>query len=181
MTGHRKLPPAASGKHAEWAFMKRFEVPSFDEPDVNYMTRLRVIQTPWFGIYLHRFDRPDSRPTLHDHPWPFASFVIRGAGYVERVGLNKTRRRVCWANFKRATDLHYIEELLSPVVWTLVVVGRRRRAWGYVDYPADRITDPLEARYQWTRFDVHPHAHEFDAAMAARKAADADRHDQPPR
>lgn len=37
--GHRKLRSAASGKHAEWAFMKRFEVPSFDEPDVNYMTR----------------------------------------------------------------------------------------------------------------------------------------------
>jgi len=171
--GRRRLPTAASGKHAEWAFMKRFEVPSFDEPDVNYMTRLRVIQTPWFGIYLHRFDRPDSRPTLHDHPWPFASFVIGGAGYVERVGLNKTRRRVRWANFKRATDLHYIEELLSPVVWTLVVVGRRRRAWGYADglERGTGVDYSQVVSYCWTRFDEHDHAHEFDAAMAARKAA----------
>lgn len=160
---------SAGPNRSDWAFMRRFEVPSFDEPQVNYLTRGRLVQTPWFGIYLHKFDRPDSRPTLHDHPWPFASLVLEGGGYVERRGLAEERVDVRRLNFKRATDLHYIESLHSPAVWTLMLVGRRRRLWGYVDYPYDSVMDLLEERHQWTRYDVHPHASEFDAAMVARK------------
>src|SRR3954449_5709224 len=77
-----RAPKLASGRSPKWAFMERFEVPDYDG-DGNYLTRLRIVQTPWFGVYLHRFDGPDPRPTLHDHPWPFLSFVLRG-GYTER-------------------------------------------------------------------------------------------------
>ena len=150
----------AGTNRSNWAFMRLFEIPAFDEPDVNYLSRGRLVQTPWFGVYLHRFDRPDSRPTLHDHPWPFASLVVGGKGYVERTGIDRDVHEVRRLNLKRATDLHYIETLLSPVVWTLVVVGRRRRTWGYVDGD--------DQRNVWTRFDRHPHAYEFDKAMAKR-------------
>ena len=37
-----------------FAFMGKFEVPYFDEPEVNYLTRWRVVQTPWFSLLLHR-------------------------------------------------------------------------------------------------------------------------------
>ena len=66
----------ASNRSARWAFMEKFEVPDYDRPERNYLTRWRLIQTPWFGIYLHRFDGPDPRETLHDHPWPFVSVVL---------------------------------------------------------------------------------------------------------
>ena len=155
----RSRTPMANQRSKRWAFMERFEVPSFDEPDENYLTRLRFIQTPWFGIYLHRFDNPDSRATFHDHPWPFLSVILRG-GYVEaRPG--RGLRTVRLVNVMRITDVHYIERLLRVPTWSLMFVGRRRRDWGYVR--------PTEDGYAWTRFDIDEHATEFDEAMAARR------------
>ena len=147
----------AEGRRSNWAFMERFEVPDFDEPDINYLTRLRVIQTPWFGIYVHRFDRPDSRATLHDHPWSFLSIILRG-GYVERRP--DRFRQIRFVNRMRLGDAHYIESLTRTPTWSLMVVGRRVRKWGYVE--------PTDGGFVWTPFDKHAHAYEFDEAMAHR-------------
>lgn len=139
-----------------WAFMETFRVPSFDEPDIDYLRRLRIIQTPWFAVYLHRIGTPDSRPTLHDHPWNFVAFVLRG-GYVERRGYDGIDHRIRRVNLKRAEDLHWIDALKRTPTWTLVLTGRRRREWGYVDPDGT-----------WTHFMDHPHADEFDRALAHR-------------
>lgn len=145
-----------------WAFMETFVVPDYDS-DLDYLRRLRIVQTPWFGIYLHRLGTPDSRPTLHDHPWNFVSIVLRG-GYTEMVPSATTHasryhdaHHVRRLNRKRAEDFHYIRSLDRTPTWTLVLVGRRRRVWGYLDRDGT-----------WTQFDQHPHAAEFDAAMARR-------------
>lgn len=148
-----------------WAFMERFEIPDLDNPERLYLTRLRIVATPWFGVYLHRLDGPDSRPTLHDHPWSFVSLILRG-GYVERrLNLHDrwvethTRRLL---NVMRRGDAHYIRELLRVPTWTLLLVGRRRRTWGYLE--------PMTAGgWIWTPFDRHEHATEFDAAMRVRE------------
>lgn len=154
----------ASNRSAHWAFMERFEVPDYDT-DGTYLTRWRLIQTPWFGVYLHRFDTPDPRPTLHDHPWAFTSVVLRG-GYDEQRRSRgdeyqpySTPAHVRHLNIKRLGDLHWIDRLHRVPTWTLMLVGRRRRDWGYLDRDGT-----------WTRFDLHPHAAEFDEAMARRKA-----------
>ncbi len=155
--------PLASGRPKRWAFFERFEVPSFDQPEINYLTRWRVVQTPWAAVYLHRFDSPDSRATFHDHPWNFVSIVLRG-GYDE-VRPVTGLRSVRWFNRVRTTDAHYIERLHRTPTWSLLLVGRRQRKWGYVR--------PTEAGYQWTAFDVDEHATEFDRALAARRAGAA--------
>lgn len=80
----------ASNRSPNWAFMQRFEIPNYDS-EGNYLTRWRVVQTPWFGIYVHRFDGPDPRPTLHDHPWNFQSLVLVG-GYVEATEYSDVRQ-----------------------------------------------------------------------------------------
>lgn len=175
-------PRLASNRSARWAFMDRFEVPQYDG-DGTYLTRWRVIQTPWFGLYVHRFTGPDPRPTLHDHPWSFRSLVLKG-GYIEateyarhaslpvnwrgqdiptdslrRHGAWTTLRRWTW-NHKAAGDAHTIVRLLSVPTWTLLLVGPRVRQWGY--------TDPDGT---WTPFDQHRHNDEFVAALARRKEA----------
>lgn len=152
-----------------WAFMERFEVPNLDRPEETYLWRLRIIQTPWFGVYLHRMDGPDSRWTLHDHPWSFVSFVLRG-GYIERRldphDRSFHRRLVQRVNVMRTHDAHAITRLLRIPTWTLVFVGARRRTWGYWER-----TLGDDDRWAWTPFDKHHHASEFDAAMAARAKA----------
>ena len=165
----------AQGRSADWAFLERFEVPDYDHPERSYLTRYRIVQTPWFAVYVHRFDGPDPRPTLHDHPWNFVSLVLRG-GYVEATGylssqavtgfdgkvrtaLNGYRfLRIGHLNRKRARNTHTIVRLLRVPTWTLMLVGRRQRVWGYV-----------EPDGTWTRFDEHPYDAEFKAAMAARR------------
>jgi len=174
-------PKLASNRSPNWAFMQKFEVPNYDT-DGNYLTRWRIIQTPLFGIYLHRFDGPDPRVTLHDHPWNFTSIVLLG-GYVEadtysltptlpvnyeshEIPEESARVHGSWntlrrgaINKKKATDLHAIVRLLRVPTWTLMFVGRRSRVWGYVDPDGT-----------WTAFDVHPHNAEFMAAMERRKS-----------
>lgn len=169
----------ASNRSARWAFMERFEVPDYDG-DGNYLTRLRVVQTPWFGVYLHRFDGPDPRPTLHDHPWPFLSLILRG-GYVERrlntmtMTVNEAHL-VRFVNRMRTHDAHAIMRLLRVPTWSLMLVGRRVRTWGYLEWrhPAFSLADPRKVpeldQWCWTEFDKHRHAAEFDAALARRRA-----------
>ncbi len=149
--------------------MERFRIPQYDG-DGDYLSRLRIVQTPWFGVYLHRFDGPDPRPTLHDHPWPFLSFVLRG-GYVERR-LNTRdmtvdeNHQVRLVNRMRLCDAHAIMRLTRVPTWTLMVAGLRVRTWGYLE-PVS-AGDALPSTWLWTEFDKHPHAAEFDAALARR-------------
>lgn len=154
-------PKLASNRSPNWAFMQRFEVPDYDTDGI-YLTRWRVIQTPLFGVYVHRFYGPDPRPTLHDHPWNFLSLVLRG-GYTEFTPdpadsyVYAFPRQVRRWNRKRATDLHWISELGRVPTWTLMLVGRRKRVWGYV-----------EPDGTWTRFDEHPYNEQFQNALARR-------------
>lgn len=151
-----------------WAFMTRFNVPNFDNPDINYLERLRIIQTPWWAVYLHRLGTPDSRPTLHDHPWSFLSIILWG-GYFERRLDTKTRKvRIKhrrFINIMRRDDAHSIHTLDRTPTWTLLFVGKRRRTWGYLR----PIPFSNRGEWYWTPFDRDVHAEEFDEAMAARR------------
>lgn len=147
-----------------WALLERFEVPHFDQPDVNYLVRWRLISTPFVSIYLHRIGTPDSRPTLHDHPWSFVSIILRG-GYDEVrrdafTGGTVVRRRR-FVNIMRRDDAHYIAHLLRVPTWSLLFVGRRRREWGYWRGHG--------GSWRWVRFDQDEHALDFDRAVARRR------------
>lgn len=179
MRAKRKL---AQGRSSRWAFLDKFEVPEYDGVG-TYLTRYRLIRTPWFGIYLHRFTGPDPRPTLHDHPWTFRSLVLRG-GYVERrlhpITLEVNEHHVVKRyNKVRAQDAHSILKLLRIPTWTFMLTGKDVRQWGYMEpiwlYPEshDPMNDPTPANakvWKWTPFYAHLHAVEFDTAIARRKA-----------
>jgi hypothetical protein len=154
--------------------MERFEVPNYDD-EGNYLTRWRIIQTPWFAFYLHRFDGPDPRPTLHDHPFNFTAVVLRG-GYVERrldrstleVNENHVIR---FFNRVKSGDAHSIKSLLRYPTWTFLFVGRRVRQWGYLEPVPYYTGSQKEYRngFKWTPFDRHKHNLEFQIAMERRK------------
>jgi hypothetical protein len=128
---------------ARWEFMRTFRITGSDGSP--YLTRLRIVQTPLFGIYLHTIHRPDEDRHLHDHPWNFISLVLSGA-YSENRSVDRfsprLRKRWSVARF-RAEDAHEIFYVTGPnghalngpneqdVCRTLVLVGRRRRDWGF--------------------------------------------------
>lgn len=80
---------------------------------------------------------PDSRQSLHNHPFSFVSIILSKKGYTEYVPdpVNYAApRSVKRINVKRFhNSYHWISELDQTPTWTLVFVGRRRRVWGYLE------------------------------------------------
>ncbi len=153
----------ASGKKASDIvfFEKRFEVPDYDDPKIVSRTRWRIIHTPWFGIYLHKWNKPDPRPTLHNHPWAFFSIILKG-WYTEKRMFRKESTRqyygqiIRWLNFVRRSDFHTVN-YVDPGTISLMFVGPTHEDWGYL----------TETGY--VNYDKHPHNDEFKAAMKIRK------------
>lgn len=105
----------------------------------------------WFGIYLHRMTAPDPGVDLHDHPWPFVSIVLRGGYTEERAPArdapwwaamaaawpDRARRGVemSWragsVHRVRADECHRIITLRRTPTWTVCLIGRRFRSWGF--------------------------------------------------
>jgi len=89
----------------------------------------------WFpcNLFLHHIRASDVEE-LHDHPWPWASLVLRG-GYWEYTPTGKHWRRPFSFLARSATSLHRIEldpERAGGPTWTLFLVGPRVREWGFV-------------------------------------------------
>lgn len=126
----------AGKRSPRWAFMQRMTIPCEDGTD--YLTRLRIVQTPWFGVYLHDLMGPD-KDDPHDHPWDFYSFIVKGA-YTETVHpapavdlsigkYTRTWRQFSWHRMDRywAHRIWYV----APGTKSLIFVGKRSRTWGF--------------------------------------------------
>lgn len=141
--GAVKLQRGRPRMTGSWAFLSRFDITDPKTGEL-YLRRWRIVQTPWFAIYLHKIATPDKDRDLHDHPWPFVSLVLRG-GYDELLVTTNTAmddylrggrppfrvRRWMSLGCRRATDAHRITRLHRTPTWTLVLTGPRRRSWGF--------------------------------------------------
>jgi hypothetical protein len=129
--------PVVGPRSPRWAFLKKMVIPC--QGGEVYLVRYRLIDTPWFGVYLHDIQEPDHDYDPHDHPWNFISVILRG-GYIEKVwpmpwvhlGAGSYRRRwLRWSWLAMDTCLaHRIEEV-QPGTWSLILRGKRTRVWGF--------------------------------------------------
>jgi len=99
-----------------------------------YLRRLRVVSCPWFGIYIHWFYASDD-DSLHDHPWSFLTFILRG-GYWEHTpgpkGSVLKRWHAPWTvRWCPAHWLHRVEIDPNHRPVTLVFRGGQIRRWGF--------------------------------------------------
>jgi hypothetical protein len=92
------------------------------------LVRYYILHTRWFGVYLHHLMRSDIERHQHDHPWPFVSILLTGS-YVEHTPEGATRRKRGSVLFRPACWIHRLE--LKQPIWTLVLVGRTCRHWGF--------------------------------------------------
>ena len=83
-----------------------------------------------FNIFIHKFLKSDP-DDLHDHPWPWFTFIICG-GYWEYTPEGKFWRGPLSFRWNKATSFHRIE-LDSNVTdcWTLFIPGPKQREWGF--------------------------------------------------
>lgn len=57
---------------------------------ILHFQRWRIVQTPWFSIYIHRIFREDEDQHCHSHPWSFVSFILNGS-YTEKYPDDSSR------------------------------------------------------------------------------------------
>jgi hypothetical protein len=93
-----------------------------------------------FNIFVHKFLKSDP-DDVHDHPWPYATLILRG-GYWEWIPVfnthgAKVHEYSVWRGagsfrFASANSFHRIE--LDPEVecWTLFMPGVKQRDWGFL-------------------------------------------------
>ncbi len=124
--GNRKSKPSP-----RWGFWQWYDIILDDE---LYLTRLNIFQTPWFSVKLHWIHRPDPDRDLHDHPWPFVSFVLRGRyeEYESKDPKNKPGkwRAINWFNYKNTKTAHRISYARDGTM-TLIFAGPRSKSWGF--------------------------------------------------
>lgn len=70
-------------------------------PDDIYLIRYYLLKSKYLNIFIHQFLRSD-RDDLHDHPWNFATFLVRGAytehKWNEKLGREELTRRTSGVN-----------------------------------------------------------------------------------
>lgn len=120
--------------------------------DTVYLYRYRIFgwlpgdKPKRYGLYLHRFMRPDDDEHLHSHPWDYAVSLVLAGGYTEerfpetcsvcdnpKDGKHRVRRviRPGRLNILRGEAFHRVSELHGRETWTLFFVGPKRASWGF--------------------------------------------------
>jgi len=95
-----------------------------------YLKRYRLIETPYFKVYLHRILLSDSDRAMHCHPWDFTSIILYN-GYIEHTPDNINVCKMGDIIRHKAEDLHRLELLPGQTCTSLVITGKKRRTWGF--------------------------------------------------
>jgi hypothetical protein len=107
--------------------------------DVPYLIRYYVFLKDRknfpFNITLHKVLLSDE-PTLHDHPWSYATLILKG-GYWENTPQGRFWRGPGHFRYRSANDLHYLELDKDAAgneipCWSLFFMGRKAGAWGFI-------------------------------------------------
>lgn len=113
-----------------WIGPKRVRITSLWDTNDPQFDRFVIFRTPWFGVQLHKWYRPDSDRDLHNHPRRFATCILRG-GYTEQTQYGERTWRRGSVHSVRLSDRHKVIYLTQVPTWTLVLVGPTRQRWGF--------------------------------------------------
>ena len=93
-----------------------------------------------FNIFLHKFHKGDPGD-VHDHPWPYATLVLKGGYYEwvpefnskgEMIGEIRHWRGPGHFRICKSTSYHRIELKEGVTPWTLFMPGPQKREWGFL-------------------------------------------------
>lgn len=96
----------------------------------TYLWRWTLLRLGERAVYLHYFVGDDWTRDLHDHPKRFISFGLRGR-YVEETSEGERIWRAPWIRSFPATHRHRLRLIDKQPCWTLVIVLKNERAWGF--------------------------------------------------
>jgi hypothetical protein len=99
-----------------------------------YLRRFFLTPRTWpVRLFLHHIVRSDDDRDVHDHPWPFTTCILKGS-YVEELCLDPEpddfRLATPGTVHENPAEHTHRVEVIEPV-WSLVIVGRAERVWGF--------------------------------------------------
>lgn len=97
-------------------------------PECPYLIRWRL-ELPFGSFRVHHWLGPDDDRAFHDHPWWFLTLVVRG-GYSDVNPKGCDILRAPALRFRPALHRHTVKPLPGGA-WTVMVTGRKVRAWGF--------------------------------------------------
>ena len=101
-----------------------------------------------FNITLHKVLVSDE-PTLHDHPWSYATFIIKG-GYYENTPKGRLWRGPGHFRYRSADDLHYLELAKDDEFYKGVCNGMFY-AMLILGHPKDEIIKKFPRAHWWCK------------------------------
>ncbi len=139
--------PDQGGRFVFWRWL---DIPG---PEDVYLTRLTLLRIPGLQVMLHWLHEPDWTRDPHDHPWPFASFVLRGGYTEERLvtdegnawEIDRVERRIRWFNFCDSHSAHRIATV-KPKTLTLVITGGKCKSWSFYERTGEEIAGSHQLR-----------------------------------
>lgn len=97
----------------------------------TYMFRWQLLRLGKnFAIYLHHFVGDDWALDQHDHPKRFVSIGLWGR-YIEETPNGERTWRAPWIRSWPATHIHRLRLIDQKPCWTLVLVFKPVREWGF--------------------------------------------------
>ena len=159
---------------------KVFKITGTAGPDDVYLIRYYILRSKYMNIFLHQFLRSD-RDDLHDHPWNFATYLIKGAytenKFDEVTGVVTQTRRANYDRyspnfltpidhvkqntlvFRKATDQHQVvvdrdlkESEKDQAALTLFISGPTKRDWGFIVEEDSMFYNELKAGIKMRRW-----------------------------
>lgn len=109
----------------------------------GYMERYWLLRPRWWlpiSIRIHHILRSDDDLHLHDHPWPWASLILRGSYIeVEPTRARFVKKKLPLAHYRptgsfrvrRARAQHRLIVRRGATVWSLFIMGPRIQKWGF--------------------------------------------------
>jgi hypothetical protein len=109
----------------------------FRREDINgdgrcpaYLYRWTLLALPQFKVYLHKFVAEDWSKDMHDHPKRFVTIGLWGQ-YIECTPNGSRVFLAPWIRTFSATHVHRIELINDEPCWTLAIVFKSVRSWGF--------------------------------------------------
>jgi len=110
--------------------------------DQPFMKRW-VINFGFFTLRIHNWLDSDIDRHLHDHPWWFFTYILKG-GYIEVFKKYETPMEKGDHAFRLATYQHRVVDIIKPC-WTFIITGPIKRKWGFWD--DDKFTEAPDQDY----------------------------------
>lgn len=96
-----------------------------------HFERYAIVQTSFFGLYVHTIHKADQDPHLHSHPWNFLTIVLKGA-YRAKGEKGISLKKPGVVSWMSRQGFHKIEEIVHGPVKTLFFTFGRRKPWYYL-------------------------------------------------